>query len=426
MVYKTSYKGFANLNYQPNYQRQVIVTYYLKPAKGEKFATVAEAVAGESSIGTWTHLETLSAKIKAELSPTIFVLDKKRNFIKIAYPVELFEASSLPQILSSIGGNVFSMKIVDKLRLEDIEFPKVLIDSFKGPYYGIKGIRTILEVKKRALLGCIIKPKVGLDPKQYGELAYKVWSGGVDIIKDDENLTSMSFNKFEERVTQVLKVKKKVEAKTGEKKIYVFNITAPADLALKRAKYVKSKGGKCVMVDIVAMGWSAVQYIRNQNLKLIIHGHRAGHSSYTKNPEHGISMLVVAKLARLAGIDQLHTGTVVGKMEGGPQEVANLDYFLHEDDGTVDRLRSDWSKLKPVMPIASGGLHPALTWPLVKILGQDLIINFGGGIHGHPKGSLAGAKAARAAVDAVTKGVSLEEAVKKSKELKQAVEYWGK
>jgi len=113
-------------------------------------------------------------------------------------------------------------------------------------------------------------------------------------------------------------------------------------------------------------------------------------------------------------------------MEGGPEEVSIIDHFLHEDDGVVDNLREDWSKIKPTMPIASGGLHPALVWPLVEMLGQDLIINFGGGIHGHPDGSYAGARAARAAVDAASKGVSMKEAMKKSKELKVAVDYWMK
>ncbi|MFA6534587.1 MAG: type III ribulose-bisphosphate carboxylase [Patescibacteria group bacterium] len=425
-MYQTSYKGYIALNYQPDYDHDVVVTYFVKPARGQKFETVAEAIAGESSIGTWTHLDTLTDAVKAKLSPHIFVVDKKRGFIKIAYPLDLFEPGNIPQILSSIGGNVFSMKIVEHLRLEDIEFPKSLIDSFPGPELGINGIRKLIGIKNRPLVGSIMKPKVGLSAKQYGDLAYQTWSGGVDVIKDDENLTSLSFNKFEDRADEVLKAKKKVERETGEKKVYVFNITAPVDIALQRAKYVKRKGGNCIMVDIVTMGWSAIQYIRKQNLGLIIHGHRAGHSTFTKDPSHGISMLVIAKLSRLAGIDQLHTGTVVGKMEGGPEEVSVIDHFLHEDDGVVDLLHEDWSKIKPTMPIASGGLHPALAFPLIEMLGQDLIINFGGGIHGHPDGSHAGALAARAAVEAASKGISLKEAVKTNPELKVAVEYWSK
>jgi len=191
-----------------------------------------------------------------------------------------------------------------------------------------------------------------------------------------------------------------------------------------RAKYVKSKGGRVVMVDVVSMGWSAVQYLRQQNLGLILHGHRAGHSMFTKDPEQGMSMLVLAKLARLAGIDQLHTGTVVGKMEGTAHEVDTINDFLKEDAGEIDYLREDWSGIKPVMPIASGGLHPALVEPLIKILGKDLIINFGGGIHGHPDGSSAGARAARDAVEAASIGAPLKKYSKDRPELARALEYW--
>ncbi len=178
------------------------------------------------------------------------------------------------------------------------------------------------------------------------------------------------------------------------------------------------------MVDIVTAGWAGVQSLRNHNLDLIIHGHRAGHSAFTRNKKHGISMLVLANLARLAGIDQLHTGTVVGKMEGEEKEVLRINELLKEDWQEFDKLRENWSNLKPVLPIASGGLHPGLTAKLIEILGFDLIINFGGGIHGHPQGSAAGAKAASQAVEAVMENISLKIYAQSHLELKQALEYW--
>lgn len=422
--FTTSYQGFINEKYKPNLEREFLVTYHVQPAPGQTFSTVAEAVAGESSIGTWTNLETLSPVTKEKLKPHVFSVDKKRGFIKIAYPLTLSEIGNLPQLLSFLGGNIFSMKIVDRLRLEDIEFPKKYINACPGPYHGIAGIRQIMKVKNRALVGSIIKPKVGLSVAETAAVAYETWRGGVDVIKDDENLTSKTFNNFYERVDKLIAVRKKVEKETGEKKVFVFNITAPYDVALQRAKYVKKKGGRVVMVDIVAMGWSAVQAIRQQNLGLILHGHRAGHSMFTKDPTHGMSMLILAKLSRLAGIDQLHTGTVVGKMEGTAHEVDTLNDFLREDSGEIDYLRENWSKLKPVMPIASGGLHPGLAAELIKILGRNLIINFGGGIHGHPNGSFAGAVAARDAIEAASVGANLHSYAKNRPELKTALEYW--
>nr|VDD88949.1 RuBisCO long chain, Form III-c [uncultured bacterium] len=403
---------YLQLKYKPRKDKEIIVTFYLESLEGLKKAAVE--VAAESSIGTWTELSTMTDKIQRKLSAKIFYLDQKKKIIKIAYPLELFELGNIPQLLSSVAGNIFSMKVIKNLRLLDIEFPDKYINSFTGPKYGLPGIRKIFKIKKRPLVGAIMKPKVGLDSKTNAKYAYEMWLNGVDLIKDDENLTDQNFNKFKNRVTEVIKMQKKAEKETGNKKVYVFNVTAPSDEMLKRAKFAKQKGGDCVMVDIIATGLDNVQFLRDQNLSLIIHGHRAGHSLFTRDKRHGMTMLVMAKLARLAGIDELHTGTVVGKMEGDAVEVKAINSFLKKSFG----------KLKPVMPIASGGLHPALVPKLVKILGNDLIINFGGGLHGHPDGSAAGARACFAAVEATTKKINLKKYSKNYPDLKMALDHW--
>lgn len=390
----------------------------------------AVEIAAESSIGTWTKIGTMSEKIFSKLSAKIFEIkkitadgekDKNENginagIIKIAYPLDLFEAGNIPQLLSSVAGNIFSMKKVENLRLENLELPEKYVKSFKGPKWGIEGIRKIAKIENRPLIGSIIKPKMGLSAKEHARVAYECFMGGVDLVKDDENLTSQSFNSFEERVKETLKLAREAEKQTGSKKICVFNVTAETSEMIKRAEFIKKSGGSCAMVDIITLGFGAVQSLRKANLGLIIHGHRAMHSAFTRNFRHGISMLVIAKLARLAGVDQLHTGTVVGKMEGGKNDVLAINNFL----------LADWHGLKPVLPIASGGLHPRLVPKLMKILGNNIVINFGGGIHGHPDGTLTGAKAARQAVEAAIKNISLGEYAKGNVELKKALEKWGK
>lgn len=413
-------KSFVNLNYKP-FKDDIIATYRIESKL--KLEEVAIEIAAESSIGTWTHLSTLTQKTFNKLAPQIFFIDKKNKIVKISYPIELFEPGNIPQLLSALAGNVFSMKIIDNLRLEDLSLSTKYINSFQGPRYGINGIRKLMGIYKRPLIGSIIKPKVGLNAKQHAKLAYDVWINGIDIVKDDENLTDMSFNKFKNRVTEVMKLKNKAEKITKHKKIHVFNITAPMDKMLERTKFVKKMGGLCVMTDLVSVGLDNVQVLRRLNLGLIIHGHRAGHSMFTRNPKHGMSMLVIAKLARLAGIDQLHTGTVVGKMEGSKDEVIEINESIREDFNINKVLRENWSKIKPVLPIASGGLYPGLTKKLINILGNDLIINYGGGIHGHPNGSIAGARACYQSVKlAINKNKKIDK--NNFKEYYQALEYW--
>src|SRR3990167_1956289 len=95
-------------------------------------------VASESSNGTWSDLTTLKPHIRKIRARAYEV---KGDYVKIAYPIELFELGSSPQLLSSFAGNIFGMKAVKNLKLEDVHFPKIMLDSFRGPEYGIQGIR---------------------------------------------------------------------------------------------------------------------------------------------------------------------------------------------------------------------------------------------------------------------------------------------
>jgi ribulose-bisphosphate carboxylase large chain len=320
----------------------------------------------------------------------------------------------MPQIMSSIAGNIFGMKAIDNLRLVDIDFPKEIAKSFKGPEIGLDELRKITGIKERPILGTIFKPKLGLNPKEMEELAYEVYSSGLDYTKDDENLCSMSFNKFDDRVQRILGIADKIKSEQGRTVVYAANITAPAQEMLRRAEFVKNHGGKCIMIDIMTAGWSGLQYIREQNLGMIIHAHRAMHAAITRNPKHGISMLSIAKAARLIGVTALHTGTVVGKMEGSKDEVIEIDNFL----------KSDFYGIKKVMPIASGGLHPRLVPDLLKILGNDLVITFGGGLWGHPGGPESGVRAIAQATDASIQKIPLEDYAKTHKELAEALKTW--
>jgi ribulose-bisphosphate carboxylase large chain len=411
--------GFQKFSYLALNQRPkkdtIIALFRVEPKKELNLEKIGEAIAAESSVGTWTHPKTLSRAIFEKLAAKVIEIDENKKMVKIAYPLKLFERKNICQLLSTIAGNIFSMRIVKGLRLEDAEFPERYVNDFPGPYFGMNGIRKIFGIYERPIIGCIIKPKVGLSAQKTAEIAYKVFKNGVDLVKDDETLTDMKFCKFEKRVKEVIKAKKKAERETKLRKIFVFNITSSIDEMIKRAEFVKRQGGECVMVDVVSIGFSALDYFRRQNFGLILHGHRAGHASFTRNKSHGISMLVLAKLLRLIGIDQLHTGTVVGKMEGKKEDVIKINDFL----------RGKFGKLKPVLPIASGGMHPALVPKLIKILGKDLVINFGGGIHGHPKGSEAGARAVKQAIEAEMKGIPLKEYARHHKELKEALDYWG-
>ncbi|MBD3355012.1 type III ribulose-bisphosphate carboxylase [Candidatus Woesearchaeota archaeon] len=417
---------YINKKYKPG-SNDLVAEYRVEPNK-ISIEEACEKIAGESSIGTWTTISTMNKKIAKKLKPNVYSIDKKTKQVKIAYPAELFEAGNMPQIYSAIAGNIFGMKAVKGLRLEDISFPKSIMNKFSGPKFGVKGVRKLLGIKKRPLVGTIVKPKVGLTYKQHAKVAYDAWRGGLDIVKDDENLASMSFNNFEKRVKETLRLRDKAEKETGEKKMYMANVTAETDTMLKRAKYVKSLGGEYVMIDIITSGWSGLQTLREANLGRVIHAHRAMHGAFTENPKHGISMLTIAKTARLIGVDQIHVGAIVGKMKGGKEEVQAIGEEIEKNIIQPDKeehvLAQRWWNIKPVFAVCSGGLWPGKIPNLMKAMGNDIIMQFGGGCHGHPDGTFAGARAIRQALDASMNLIPLKEYSEFHKELNLAIKKW--
>jgi ribulose-bisphosphate carboxylase large chain len=180
------------------------------------------------------------------------------------------------------------------------------------------------------------------------------------------------------------------------------------------------------MLDILTLGWSALQTARNAT-KLPIHAHRAGHAMFDRDPNHGMSMEVIAEFARMIGVDTLHIGTVYGKMTGNKNEVLHIEEEIEYPytEKTKESLSQRWYHIKPVMAVASGGVYPGITDKIIKTMGKDVVIQAGGGVHGHPKGTIAGARSMRQAIEASMKGISLKEYAKTHMELKEALEKFG-
>ena len=431
------YDKYVNRDYKPDYDNDVIAVFRIKPAEGFSINGAAGAVAAESSTGTWTSLYNWYDEKRVEkLSAKAYEFNEIGDFwiVKIAYPLELFEPHNMPGFLAAIAGNVFGMKRISGLRLEDIYLPKKFLEKFKGPIKGKDGVKKLFGIVDRPIVGTVPKPKIGYSADEVGKLAYELLTGGMDYIKDDENITSPDYCKFEKRAEVITRVIEKVENETGERKSWFANITADVREMEKRLKLVADFNNPHVMVDVVIVGWSALEYIRDlaADYDLAIHGYRAMHAAFTRNPYHGISMFVLAKLYRTIGIDQLHIGTAgAGKLEGKKQEVVQFARIFSKESycpesKDVFHLKQDFYHIKPAMPVSSGGLHPGNLEPVIDALGKEIVIQVGGGVLGHPDGPLAGAKAVRQALDAITQGIPLEDYAKIHSELARALEKWGR
>ena len=198
----------------------------------------------------------------------------------------------------------------------------------------------------------------------------------------------------------------------------------------KRADMLAAHGWNYAMIDVVVAGTAAVSTLRDycSDLGLAIHAHRAMHAAFDRNPKHGITMQFLAKMMRLIGVAQIHTGTAVGKLAGTKQESALLANLLREQKTKASGnmlLEQDWGTIKSAFPVSSGGLHPGLVPEVLDIYGIDLVLLVSGGIHGHPDGTRAGATATMQAIEAWREGVTLDEKARTSHELARALEKWG-
>jgi ribulose-bisphosphate carboxylase large chain len=213
---------------------------------------------------------------------------------------------------------------------------------------------------------------------------------------------------WRDRFLFVAEAVNKATAETGELKGHYLNVTAATmEDMYERAELAKALGSPIVMVDLV-VGYTAIQSMAKWARKhdVILHLHRAGHSTFTRQKAHGVAFRVIAKWLRMAGADHLHAGTVVGKLEGDPNVIRGV-YDTLREPFTPQALRhglffdQDWAGLRKVMPVASGGIHAGQMHQLLTYFGEDVVLQFGGGTFGHPMGIQAGATANRVALEAM-------------------------
>jgi ribulose-bisphosphate carboxylase large chain len=408
---------YAEMGYwQPDYvpkDTDVLAAFRITPQEGVDAVEAAAAVAGESSTATWTVVWTDRLTPYEHYQAKAYRVDAVpaapgQYIAHIAYDLDLFEEGSIANLTSSIIGNVFGFKALRALRLEDMRIPAHYVKTFQGPPHGIVMEREYLDKFGRPLLGATTKPKLGLSAKNYARVVYEALRGGLDFTKDDENINSQPFMRWRDRYLHAMEAVMRASAATGEIKGHYMNVTAGTmEEMYERAEFARDIGSIIVMVDLT-VGYTALTSMSKwcRANGMLLHLHRAGHSTFTRQKTHGVSFRVLAKWCRLLGVDHIHAGTVVGKLEGDPNAVRGYYDVCRErhnpaDPSTGLQFDQDWASLPGVMPVASGGIHAGQMHELLHYLGEDVVLQFGGGTIGHPMGIAAGATANRVAVEAM-------------------------
>ncbi len=439
--------GYWDPDYEPK-DTDVLCAFRITPQEGVDAIEAAAAVAGESSTATWTVVWTDRLTSYEHYQAKAYSVEEVpgtpgQYIALIAYDIDLFEEGSIANLTSSIIGNVFGFKPLKALRLEDMRIPVAYVKTFPGPPHGIVMEREYLDKFGRPLIGATTKPKLGLSAKNYGRVVYEALRGGLDFTKDDENINSQPFMRWRDRYVHVMEAVQRAQAATGEVKGHYLNVTAATmEDMYERAEFAKEVGSVIIMQDLT-VGYTAMSSMSNwaRANGMILHLHRAGHGTYTRQKTHGVSFRVIAKWCRLLGVDHIHAGTVVGKLEGDPAMIMGYykilrDNYNHKDLTQGIYFDQDWASLPGVFPVASGGIHAGQMHQLLHYLGEDSILQFGGGTIGHPMGIAAGASANRTAVEAIIQARNegrdyyeegpdiLVEAAKGCPELNAALEVW--
>jgi 2,3-diketo-5-methylthiopentyl-1-phosphate enolase len=400
--------------------KYVIATYYVEDTvPGVDFLDhfkLLQSIVVEGSTGSWMEVKEELGEVRERFAGKLLGYYEipaekgvRKAIFQAGYSIEAW-GKSVPMMLLSSAGNCFIYS--PKLRLLDVCFPKDLVREFKGPKFGIEGIREITGVKKRPLALHINKPKTGVTPEQIAGQVYQTAIGGVDMVKDDEMTSDTKYCSFDERLEAVMGALNRAEEKTGKKVLYFISITDEVNRINRIARKAVEAGANGLLLCYSA-GPSALRVLAEDpkvNVPILLH------------PSHMLSMIdrisypVFAKVGRLCGADMMLTPSY-----WSTTPVVSLEEGLRA--GQV--LTAPFFHIKKTWPMPAAGMHPGLLPVLVREHGTDIIVPAGGGMLGHPDGYEAGAKAWAQAIEAVMNDIPLEEAAKTQPELRSAVDHWG-
>ncbi|GMA57196.1 2,3-diketo-5-methylthiopentyl-1-phosphate enolase [Alicyclobacillus sacchari] len=399
--------------------RYVVATYRLRD-RADTLEARAEGIAIGLTIGTWTDLPNArKAQVAAHCGRVegIRVIDEAAPGgviaeIDIAYPV-----ANLDTTFASLLTTVFGKLSMDgEIRLQRLHLPEDLERAYPGPKFGVSGVRERFGVYGLPLVMSIFKACAGLTldelVDQFGEQA----AGGVDLVKDDEIFFSEVHASAAERVVAYREKAREVAAQTGRETAYAVNLTGPVHQLRDKAKRLAELGAGALLVNVVAYGFDVLADLaRDPDISVPILAHPAVSGALYGSPNYGIAAdIVLGQLMRLAGADMGIFPSMYGSVTLGGEATEQL----------LAHLRKDGVHRK-VLPAPSAGIYPGLVPQLYRDFGIDLILNAGGGIHGHPGGASMGGQAFFDAISAVQQGQSLQAAAVDKPALAAAIAKWG-
>ena len=410
---------------------RIHATYWLET--GDDPSRAAEVIAGEQSSGTFVALPEETPELKARSGARVERLTElgrsdqpslpggkpgnvyQQCELELSWPIENM-GPSIPNLMSTIAGNLFELRQVSGLRITGLRLPESFLRAYPGPAFGIEGTRRLAQIQRGPLIGTIIKPSVGLSPEQTATQVKALVDGGIDFIKDDELQADGPHCPFDERVRAVMHVVNAAAERTGKKAMVAFNLTGSLDEMKRRHDLVVREGGTCVMAVLNSIGMVGFEELR-RHASLPIHAHRAGWGYLSRCPSLGWDYAPWQMIWRLLGADHLHVNGLRNK-------------FSESDESVIDAARAVLAPISEdhpmrAMPVFSSGQTGKQAADTYRALGTaDLIHTAGGGIFAHPGGVSAGVEAMREAWVAALDATPIEHHAQTQPALRAALAFW--
>lgn len=359
----------------------ITATYEIK--RTDAVATVADKIALELTVGTWTELPHLEQEqlqaYRGEVVSTTHTETTSRFTIR--YPLH----NVSPDFSSILTTTFGKLSLDDSIRLIDLTLPETLAPHFKGAKFGVTGIRELLGVHDRPLVMSIFKGVIGRDLAFLEQQLRDQFAGGIDIVKDDEILYDNPLTPSLERARIGADVIQAHFEATGKRVLYAITLSGPVFGLRDQALRLIEAGATALLFNVYTYGLDALRELANDSdIRVPILAHPAFAGALTGSISHS---LLLGKLPRLAGADLTLFPSPYGSLATPRGEA-----FTIRDQSAEPH----WSK--PILPVPSAGIHPGLVADIIRDFGTDVVINAGGGIHGHPDGAAAGARAFRQAI----------------------------
>lgn len=284
----------------------------------------------------------------------------------ISYAVEVAGAE-LTQLVNVVFGNI---SLIPGIRLERLELSPSLLEKFRGPRFGRRGLREMFDAPERPLLSTAIKP-MGLPVRDLAGFAHSFALGGIDIVKDDHGLTDQCFGRYRERLERCVEEVERANRKTGGRTIYVPNVTA--DNVLERARLAREVGAGGLLVAPGLVGFDTVRALaEDDSIGLPIISHPSHQGAFVVGRQSGISHYALfGQLARLAGADASVYPNYGGRFAFSRDDCRSIAAGTAVEMGHI----------QPIFPAPGGGMSLEKVPEMLETYGRELIFLIGGALH---------------------------------------------